>query len=110
MVMDQMVKAAGLAAEAGARGQGAAANGAQGEMARLGMAAQLYAVKTRCECPSCQALRKMADITMELSLEAGVASLEAGEPPAPPPDTPAPPEEPVRAESDDPQPQPDPGS
>jgi len=88
MVTQQLIEAAGRAADAGVAPKPAANSAGGGEIARLGAAAQLYAVKTKCDCPSCQALRKMADLTMaailEVSLEQAAAEPPAAAEPAPP--------------------------
>lgn len=102
MVTEQIIAAAERAAAAGATPQPPANNAGVGEISRLGAAAQLYAVKTKCDCPSCQALRKMADLTMaavmEISLEKAAAEPE---PAAAAAEIPAP-EVPADARGDDP--------
>jgi hypothetical protein len=86
MVTEQIIAAAGrAAAAAGTPGPGPNNTGAS-ELSRLGAAAQLYAVKTNCTCPSCQALRKMADLTMSAVLEVSLEQAAAG----PAEDAPAP--------------------
>ena len=78
MVSEQMIEAAGRAAAAGLTPGPPPTNSDRGEIARLGAAAQLYAVKTNCACSSCQALRKMADLTMSAVLVAGLEQAAAG--------------------------------
>jgi len=82
MVTEKIIEAAGRAAAAGVTPEAPFRNGPPNEVARLGAAAQLYAVKTKCDCPSCQALRKMADITMSAVLEAGLEAAAAEPVPA----------------------------
>ena len=90
MVTEQFTEAAARAAAAGVTPSPGANNKGGGEIARLGAAAQLYAVKTKCNCPACQALRKMADMTMSVILEVSLeqaAAEPAGEASSPEPAT-----------------------
>lgn len=86
MVTEQVLQAAANLADAGIDPKAPFRDGPPSEVARLGAAAQLFAVKTKCPCSACQALRKMADVTMSAVLEAGLEAVAAEPEPEPEPD------------------------
>jgi hypothetical protein len=104
MVTEQLMDAAGRAAAASGIPKRTLENADRGEIARLGAAAQLYAVKTKCDCPSCQALRKMADLTMAAILETSLEEVAAAPPLVSLDADPAPGEEPPNDPGPHPQP------
>lgn len=104
MVTEQIIEAAGRAGAAGVVPDPSLRSGPPSEAARLGAAAQLFAVKTNCPCSSCQALRKMADITMSAILEISLEAAAAAPVEVPTEAAPITEEAPADAPGDDPQP------